>query len=94
MPSNLLIGNHYFFNLALKYFYTLSRSSTAWKYIHFTMICVVVLYSLSVELGISLTFTPDEVDLIFYIVNSKYFVKNRINKATVIVQHNLKVSTL
>jgi len=47
-----------------------------------------------VELGISLTFTPDEVDLIFYIVNSKYFVKNRIKKATVTVQHNLKVSTL
>jgi len=42
----------------------LSISSSAWKYTPFTLVCVVVLYAVPVELGISFTSTPVEVDLI------------------------------
>ena len=42
------------------------------------------------KLGVTFTFTPDEDDLIFDKVNSNNVVKNRINKATLIVQHTFE----
>ena len=63
------------------------------KYTPFALICVIVLfasYALPVGLGISFTFTPDEVDLIFDTANSNHFVKNHMKKATLTVQHTLE----
>lgn len=46
--------------------------------------------ALPVELSFSFNFTPFEVDLIFDMVNSNHFVKNRVNNATVIVENKFE----
>jgi len=43
-----------------------------------------------VELGTSFTFTPNEVDLVFEMVNSNHFAKDHVNKATILVRHTLE----